>query len=136
MPSSEVGGAGSVRCLVVGAAIGRDSGGVEEVGGGFAAAAARFSAHAFLAPDTTGAGLVGVTEVVEGEDEEEGEEVAKVAKVEEDEEVEVEVEADLLASLEKRSVLINSTRTSMLTRLVFVSSLAKSFQVPETRTCG
>jgi len=59
-------------CLEVGVATGRDSGGVEEVVGGFALAASRSSRHFFFAPVTTGS----EAEVEEEVEEEEAEVVA------------------------------------------------------------
>jgi hypothetical protein len=44
-------GVGSGSCLLAGVAIGRDFGGIEGLAGGFAAAAARCSAHNFFAPE-------------------------------------------------------------------------------------
>jgi hypothetical protein len=62
-------------CLEVGVATGRDSGGVEEVVGGFALAASRSSRHFFFAPVTTGSEV----EVEEEVEEEEAEDVADPA---------------------------------------------------------
>lgn len=62
-------------CLEVGVATGRDSGGVEEVVGGFALAASRSSRHFFFAPVTTGS----EAEVEEEVEEEEAEVVADPA---------------------------------------------------------
>jgi hypothetical protein len=68
-------GVGSGSCLLAGVAIGRDFGGIEGLAGGFAAAAARCSAHNFFAPETTGAGAgagAGTEEEEEIEEVEEG----------------------------------------------------------------
>ena len=81
-------------CLEVGVATGRDSGGVEEVGG-FALVASRSSRHFFFAPVTTGPEV----EVEEEVEEEVGEEV---------EEEEAEVVADLAAFLADSSLIFFS----------------------------
>jgi hypothetical protein len=66
-------------CLEVGVATGRDSGGVEEVVGGFALAASRSSRHFFFAPVTTGPEVEVEEEVGEEVEEEEAEVVADLA---------------------------------------------------------
>jgi len=86
-------------CLEVGVATGRDSGGVEEVVGGFALAASRSSRHFFFAPVTTGS---------EAEVEEEVEVEVKEEVEEEVEEEEAEVVADPAAFLADSSLIFFS----------------------------